>query len=293
MAELEREGEQALKTAECLAKESRILAKAGMDQGEVFPFGQGWAGLFSRAAPDKETANEDAVALLPAGDASGVLAVADGLGGMPAGEQASCLVLQMLKDELAQAADPAVGLREPILNGIERANQAISAIGVGAATTLAAIEMQGTTARPYHVGDAMILVVGQRGKLKLQTVSHSPVGYAVESGLLQEAEAMNHEHRHLVSNMVGTPDMRIEVGSAITLAPRDTLLLATDGLFDNFTVDEIVARIRSGPIVSVMRVLVDECLRRMTEPGKEVFSKPDDLSFIIYRNEPKRVRSAG
>ncbi len=264
-----------------------------MEVGEVFRFAHGWAGLFSRPAPDKETPNEDAVALLPAGGTSGVLAVADGLGGMPAGEQASCLVLQMLKEELGQAADPAAGLREPILNGIERANQAISAIGVGAATTVAAVEMQGTTARPYHVGDAMILVVGQRGKLKLQTVSHSPVGYAVESGLLEETEAMNHEHRHLVSNMVGTPDMRIEVGSTITLAPRDTLLLATDGLFDNFTVDEIVARIKSGPLVSVMRILIDECLRRMTKPGEGIFSKPDDLSFIVYRNDSKRIPSGG
>ncbi len=264
-----------------------------MEQGEVFPFAQGWAGLFTRRAPDKTTANEDAVALLPAGDTSGVLAVADGLGGMPAGEQASCLVLQMMKEALVQAVTPAAGLREAILNGIERANEAVTAMGVGAATTLAAIEMQGTTVRPYHVGDAMILVVGQRGKLKLQTVSHSPVGYAVESGLLEETEAMNHEHRHLVSNMVGTPDMRIEVGATITLAPRDTLLLATDGLFDNFTVDEIVARIRSGPMVSVMRVLIDECLRRMTAPDKEVFSKPDDLSFIIYRNDPKWVLPAG
>jgi serine/threonine protein phosphatase PrpC len=273
--------------------EARIFAKAEMEQGEVCRFAQGWAGVYSRPAPDKETYNEDAVALLPASETSGVLVVADGLGGMPAGEQASCLVLQLLKQEMAQVADPAAGLREPILNGIERANQAISSMGVGAATTLAAIEMQGATARSYHVGDAMILVVGQRGKLKLQTVSHSPVGYAVESGLLEETEAMNHEHRHLVSNMVGTPDMRIEVGSAITLAPRDTVLLATDGLFDNFTVDEIVARIRSGPMVSVMRTLVGDCLRRMTGPGKEVFSKADDLSFIIYRNDPKWVRPAG
>ena len=79
----------------------------------------------------------------------------------------------------------------------------------------------------------MILAIGQKGKIKLQTISHSPVGLAVESGHLDESEAMHHEQRHVVSNVVGDQTMRIEVGAKLMLAPRDTVLLSTDGLFDN------------------------------------------------------------
>ena len=103
-------------------------------------------------------------------------------------------------------------LRDAILNGFEDANGAVQALGIGAATTLAVVEVKENIVRPYHVGDSMILVVGQRGKIKLQSVPHSPVGYGVESGLLDEKEAMYHEERHLVSNVVGSPDMRIESG---------------------------------------------------------------------------------
>ncbi|HEY9199226.1 MAG TPA: protein phosphatase 2C domain-containing protein, partial [Gammaproteobacteria bacterium] len=175
------------------------------------------------------------------------------------------------------------GLREAILDGIEQANRGIGALGVGAATTLALIEIQGRTARPYHVGDSMILVTGQRGRIKLQTVSHSPVGYAVESGFLDAEAAMHHEERHLISNMLGTPSMRIEMGTPVELAPRDTLLLASDGLFDNLHVPEIVERMRCGPLKTSAKHLCALSLERMHDTVSDLPSKPDDLSFILYR----------
>ena len=144
-------------------------------------------------------------------------------------------------------------------------------------------EIQGRTVRPYHVGDSMVLVVGQRGKIKLQTVSHSPVGYAVESGMLDETEAMNHAERHLVSNIIGAADMRIEIGPTIELARFDTLLLASDGLFDNLHVDEIVQRVRKGPLKRVIRTLAEDCRRRMLDAEDDQPSKPDDLTFVAFR----------
>ena len=117
-------------------------------------------------------------------------------------------------------------MRAAIINGIERANVAVRDMGLGAATTMAVVQVQERFVRPYHVGDSLILVVGNQGKIKLQTIAHSPVGYGVEAGLLDEAEAMHHEARHVVSNIVGTEDMRIEVGARLRMAPRDTLVVA-------------------------------------------------------------------
>ena len=133
-----------------------------------------------------------------------------------------------------------IDLRAAILNGIEAANQAVRDLGTGAATTLALVEIQDRTIRTYHVGDSEILVTGQRGKVKLQTIPHSPIGYAVEAGLMEEEEAIHHEARHVISNVIGSDQMRIEMGPPTELAPRDTLLLASDGLFDNLFPDEIV-----------------------------------------------------
>jgi len=253
-----------------------------LDGGEHYRFAGGEVSTFCQRSPGKETPNEDSVALIPCGPATGVLAVADGLGGMRAGEQASALALRCVADAVTAVEDPSAGLRDAILNGMERANQAVSELG-GAATTLAIVEVQGAVVRPYHAGDSLILVTGQRGRIKLQTVSHSPVGYAVEAGFLDPEEAMHHEQRHLISNMIGSPDMRIEIGAPVTLAPRDTLVLASDGLSDNLHIDEIVEHVRRGRLDRAGKRLIESCQRRMTHPTEGHPSKPDDLSVVLFR----------
>lgn len=263
--------------------DTQLFFQADMPQGEIFTLSGGIAAVFSARRRDKQTPNEDAAALIPVDGDAGILVVADGLGGSPAGEQASCLAIRQLVASIREAPGDDPSLRAAILNGIENANRAVSELGVGAATTLAVAEIRGHTVRPYHVGDSMILLVGQRGKIKLQTVSHSPVGYALEAGLLDETEAMHHAQRHVVSNVIGTPDMRIEVGSTIEMARYDTLLLASDGLFDNLHTDEIVQRIRKGPLERVMRTLADDCRLRMDSPKEGQPSKPDDLTFVAFR----------
>ena len=263
--------------------DAQLFFQADMPHGEFYPLARGQVAVFSARSSDKETPNEDAAAVISVNGEAGILVVADGLGGSPAGEQASCLAVGDLIASIREAPSDEPSLRAAILNGMENANRAVSELGIGAATTLAIAEIRDRTVRPYHVGDSMILVVGQRGKIKLQTISHSPVGYALESGLLDETEAMHHEERHVVSNIIGTPDMRIEVGSTVKMARYDTLLLASDGLFDNLHTDEIVQRIRKGPLERVMRTLVEDCRRRMHTPEEGQPSKPDDLTFIAYR----------
>ena len=144
-------------------------------------------------------------------------------------------------------------------------------------------EFSGIHVRPYHVGDSMILVVGGRGKVKLQNIPHSPVGYGVEAGLLDEAEAMHHDQRHLVSNVVGSPDMRIEIGPPLELAPRDTLILASDGLSDNLHVEEIIERLRRGSLEQVSERLISDALARMQSPAEGRPSKADDLTLVSFR----------
>ncbi len=254
-----------------------------MTDGVVHRIGPGEAVVYSARAPDKDSGNEDAAALIPFNDASAVLAIADGAGGQRDGAQASSLAIDSLRSAVEDATKVGQELREAILNGIERANHAIATLGTGAGTTLAVAELQNRTVRPYHVGDSMVLVTGQRAKLRLQTTSHSPVGYAVEAGLLDETEAMHHEDRHLVSNIIGSTDMRIEVGSIVKLARNDTLLLASDGLFDNLHLEEIVERIRKGKLLNVARALADSCHQRMKNLEEGHPSKPDDLTFIVFR----------
>jgi serine/threonine protein phosphatase PrpC len=250
---------------------------------ELHPFAGGTAAVYTTPAPDRETVNEDGAALIPVDNGSGVIIVADGLGGTRSADQAVSAAIRAIRARLAEGAGNGAELRGAILDGIEMANRDVLALGTGAATTLAVAEIRDGTVRSYHVGDSGVIILGQRGRIKLQTVPHSPVGFAVESGIMDEDEAMHHDERHIVSNVIGAPDMRIEVGSALRLAPRDTLLLASDGVLDNLHVDEIVSRIRKGPLDGAARELAEQSRSRMTQPREGDPSKPDDLTFVAFR----------
>lgn len=243
--------------------------------------------IFSRKSPAKERPNEDSAVILSCNKKRAMLAIADGMGGLPGGAQASAEALKQLNKRVSASCEDSEDLREAILNGVELANQSILNFSTGSATTIVIAEINGPIIRPYHVGDSVLLVVGQKGKIKVQTVAHSPVGYAVEAGVIDEDEAMFHNERHLVSNFLGAKEMRIEIGSPIELAPRDTLLLASDGLFDNLTLPEITEMIRKGPLSDVANNLISQCEYRMQNRLENTPSKPDDMTFILYRRGKK------
>lgn len=238
--------------------------------------------VFTHRSPGKETPNEDAAAVLLPTTSTAVLVVADGLGGERAGSDASRLAVNAIVDSIANAEDPA-SLREVILDGIEKANSHVRDLGIGAATTLVVAEIQGNSLRTYHVGDSSILLCGKRGKNKYQSLPHSPTGYAVEAGMLDEADALKHEHHHLVSNVVGSEEMRIDIGPQLTLTRQDTLVLASDGLTDNLYVDEIIEIARLGPVKDAAQTMARACRDRMAHKDPEFPAKPDDLTFILFR----------
>ncbi len=250
----------------------------------------GSVALFSIRDPFKDSVNEDSLAIIPVDSKSCVLIVADGAGGMRAGALASSITVQSINKAVLKGIQNKLELRDAILNGIENANNEVLALGIGAYTTVAIAEIHDNHVRTYHVGDSMILVVGQRGKVKLQTISHSPVGYAVEAGVLGEQEAMQHEERHLVSNMIGDSNMHISIGPTVQLAARDSVLIASDGLFDNLHIDEIIEYCRKDPIKKSAIHLKTKACERMTTENLPNPSKPDDLSFIEYRCKPLKVK---
>ncbi|MCA9758090.1 MAG: protein phosphatase 2C domain-containing protein [Candidatus Eisenbacteria bacterium] len=261
----------------------RIYSTLDMDAPEFVSFAGYHAAIFTHRRPESPTANEDGAALIPYDDQSGVAVVADGLGGSSAGERASAMALEELQRSIAQARETGEPLRSAILTGIENANDSIQKLGIGAMTTLAVAEIDQESIRTYHVGDSEILVLGGRGKVKLRTVSHSPVGYGVEAGFIDAAEAMHHEDRHIVNNVVGEAEMRIEIGSPIPLAPRDTIVLASDGLIDNLHADEIAAFLCHGRFRYSVTQVASAAYQRMTSPQPEQPSKLDDLTMIVLR----------
>ncbi len=238
--------------------------------------------VISRAAEIAEV-NQDSAAVLELDATRCLLVVADGMGGGPCGAEASAIAVQAVVAAATRSEDLGQALRSGVLDGIETAQIEVARLAAGAATTLLIAEVQDQQVRTYHVGDSGALVFGRGGRLKLATDFHSPVGYALKSGLLGEQEAMGHVDRHYVSNVVGLPDMTVEIGSTVPLARYDTLLLGSDGLFDNLFQQELITQMRSGPLTRVFTTCFEIARQRMNNPVADYPSKLDDLTMMAYR----------
>jgi serine/threonine protein phosphatase PrpC len=271
-------------TCQTLApSEARTYLDADMLEPETFELAGGMVAVLSMRRPGKTTANEDAAAVIAASDGSGVLVVADGCGGMATGEQAARLAIESLTEHIAAAAAPeGPPMRTAILDAVEAANRSIMELRNGAGSTIAIVQLDHGEAKPYHVGDSQILLVGNRGKVKMLTTSHSPVGYAVESGMLEEHDAIDHEERHLVSNYLGFDGMHVEVGSVRKVSSRDGLLVASDGVLDNLLMDEIVGLLRTGSAAVAATRIGALAWERMQTPQDGRPHKPDDMTLIVF-----------
>ena len=238
--------------------------------------------VYTARSPVKQTANEDCAGWIRLARDRWVFLVADGLGGLPAGDAASRLAIATILDQLDTVSNGG-DARNVILSGIDKANEAILHSGTGGATTLVVVEFDQGIVRPYHIGDAMTLITGQRGLVKFETVSHSPTGYMEEAGLLNEEDAMRHAERHIVSNVLGSEEMRLEIGPKIPLARYDTVILASDGLRDNMSQEQVVTTMRKGPLEKCLGRLAKTCRAIMSGENGNAHGHPDDLTMIALR----------
>lgn len=165
------------------------------------------------------------------------LVVCDGMGGHLAGEVASNLAIQTVKDYPFQGMDPKLEVQQAIERAQEHILEAASMeptyTGMGTTITLAWItpcEDGGAELTIGHVGDSRGYVL-VNGVLTQLTTDHSVVGELVRSGTITFQEAQEHAKRHVLTQALGSPEIQVEIIQAHL--PSDSLvLLCTDGLTD-------------------------------------------------------------
>lgn len=178
-----------------------------------------------------------------------LLAVADGIGGMPAGELASDTVIRALAplDEAPEEAEPLSSLRAAIetANGqIRAAAESDEACG-GMGTTVTALLLSGDRLALLHVGDSRCYLM-RDGVLAQLTKDDTYVQSLVDQGVLTTEDARRHPQRSLITQAVQGAQF---TAACAVLTPRsaDRFLLCSDGLSD-FVADEAIAEtLRSCP----------------------------------------------
>lgn len=163
--------------------------------------------------------------------------VADGLGGHAAGEVASKMVVDRLR-EVAIADDATADeAQQQLAEAVRDANQRIhmsateDAQHAGMGTTVTAAVAVGDRLCFAHVGDSRAYLY-RDGELEHITEDHTPVQRAVRAGVISPEEALRHPSRHVLAQAVGL-DVDVEVDSpTLDLKVGDRILFCSDGLTD-------------------------------------------------------------
>ena len=173
--------------------------------------------------------------------------VADGMGGLPAGELASDILVQALSvvDDMPDTGEPL----QDLLTALQQANERIEAAVAdddardGMGTTVTALMLSGDRVAALNVGDSRCYLV-RDGELTQLTRDDTYVQALVDQGVLTPDDARRHPQRALVTQAVQGGPFR-PAGRMIPIEAGDRFLLCSDGLTDYVTDDVIGTTLRT------------------------------------------------
>jgi protein phosphatase len=190
----------------------------------------------------------------------GVYIVADGLGGHVAGEVASQLTIDTIRERYEQnpptaetasyiewLKDAAMAANEAVLrhqrentNNKKMGSTLVMALVVGPPS------LDDAQAYVINVGDSRAYLL-TNDKIEQISVDHSLVERLVQIGQITREEARTHKQRNVIYSTIGEKQ-KMEIGAYhVTLAPGDRLLLCSDGLSGMITDEELLKISRHQP----------------------------------------------
>ncbi len=230
-----------------------------------------------------------------------VFAVADGMGGHPAGDVASRIACTAFVRTYYQMPVPkrlfyrgltlfdCRPLVTRIVQTIKKTDREICKYACshekcqGLGTTLSVLVLKNNHAIIGHVGDSRIYRM-RKGVLELLTQDHTFVQDLVDMGEITREEARENPMRHVLMQALGTGMDEIFTRCE-RLEPGDIFLLCSDGLHDMVSETDIAAIIQKDmPIGKICEGLVQKAL---DEGGK------DNVTTIVIKYNQKNKDKHG
>lgn len=205
----------------------------------------------------------------------GLWAVADGMGGHDAGEVASAMVTEALRQlpivyGLDDLVDSAIGAIQDVnrqLLDLARSNGGSRTIG----TTIVGLAIADGHFRCFWAGDSRAYRL-RAGQIRRISRDHSLVQDLVDAGMLKAEDAEKHESSNIVTRAVGVAE-ELEVDSSTGEAVAgDIFVLASDGLTRVVDDQELLETLASEPLDSAADKLIEMVLAR---------GAPDNVSLVI------------
>jgi protein phosphatase len=189
--------------------------------------------------------NQDVAVALPLGapqqfgeSDTFLLIVADGMGGHPAGDVASQIAVETLREALPHLPEGDLG--QALKQAYRRANEAVFEAGesdpasAGMGTTLTSAILHGKYATIANVGDSRAYLMRGNGVTQV-TRDHTVVAEEAASGRISADAARRDPRRNILTHVIGTHpklDSKLPNIFELVLLPGDRLLLCSDGLYD-------------------------------------------------------------
>ena len=218
----------------------------------------------------KRKGNEDAFLL---DDDSKLYVVADGMGGHQAGEVASTLVVETIRDHMKRfekegdvdglADDDQILSKEAsqLLSCIQMANRGVHQASCrnemyrGMGTTVSAVYFSDETLMAANVGDSPIYLVHDES-IELLSVPHTVM--AEQAALDPDgAERVGGQFRHMLTRAIGIEEKVKPDICEIQCFRGDILVISSDGLSDKVSSEEILGVVKKEQPNRACRFLVD------------------------------------
>ena len=177
-----------------------------------------------------------------------MLVVADGMGGAAAGDLASAVAIDRIREVDSRVEGEE--MLDVLTEAIRAANDRIADLVAhdhsleGMGTTVSGALFDGAQLGLAHIGDSRAYR-RREGELERLTHDHSWVQFLVDDGKISEEEAAYHPHRSLLLKVLnGQPANDPDV-SLVPVQPGDRLLFCSDGLcglVDDPVIDELLGQ---------------------------------------------------
>ena len=225
--------------------------------------------------------NEDQAAALINASGNVLLVVCDGMGGQSKGDLASSLAINTITTAFKSRkgflnryfAKLWVGqvIREANKSIYEQSQSNKSYHGMGTTITLLLIIKD--TAILGHVGDSRCYFLRNRREFVQMSEDQTYVGYLLRTGQINQEEALTHPKRHVLMNALGVyPSASVDVKSFPYMG--ETVLLCSDGLYNNVPVNDIASVLKGEDTVEQK---VDELIAIGNKNGGS-----DNIAVVIW-----------
>jgi len=221
--------------------------------------------------------NEDAVM---AYSKESIWAVADGMGGHEAGDVASRAIAEALSPSVSACVmdSSLVDRVDWIEDQLQLVDQALhkqaKKMGPSAVigSTVVTLTIEGATGVVLWAGDSRLYRL-RHGSLEVVTRDHNPITDLLDSGVVTEAEALACDTNIVTRAVGGQRPLELDV-AVFDVAPTDTLLLCTDGLYRELHDAELTKILAGADLELAASKLVELALSR---PAR------DNLSLVVLR----------